>query len=68
MKLLHFISKINTHLLFIFVFIYIQNSAINFLFNINMINNIFLAIIYFCISLFVTKKYLDISSPYRKYL
>lgn len=68
MKFLHYLSIINMYTFFICLLIYVQNLIITILFNITMRNNVFLGIIYLCISLFILKKYIYINSPYKKYI
>lgn len=68
MKFLHYVSIINMYIFFICLLIYIQNFLISIVFNITMRNNTFLGIVYFCISLFLLKKHIHITSPYKKYM
>lgn len=68
MKILHYISKINTFLLFICLFYFASKFTLGLLINLFWKNNIMFECMYIVLSIIIVKRFIKVSSPYEKFL
>jgi len=68
MKILHYILKINTFLLFICLFYFVSKFTLGLLINLFWKNNIMFECIYIVLSIIIVNKFIKVGSPYEKFL